>query len=279
MVPVVVALSSVGFSSSSFFLSSPAPTAWSPAAAAAAAVLPVAIPAPGGAIASPSSIVSSLLATALRWGAKVGDADDVMLAMASPEAYWLLREWRSQAFGDQEAMRGMLRAARRDLLQVARSDEALRGASVTVRTKGLFSTFHKAVVRRQQVHDVLALRVVLRRGADEQACFDAHHALRRVWGSLGGRHKDYVSAPKANGYQALHDTMVLPSGHEFELQLRTAEMHKKAEWGTAAHRTYKGALARLPLAVLSGVAGASAAGPRWPLQPETALGYAARLAN
>lgn len=192
----------------------------------------------------------------------------------------MVRQWRSQAFGDQEAMRGMLRGARQHLLRVARTDATLRGATVTVRTKGLFSTFHKAVVRRQQVHDVLALRVVLRPRLGEQACFDAHAALRRVWGSVGGRHKDYVSAPKANGYQALHDTMRLPSGHEFEVQIRTDEMHREAEYGAAAHRRYKGALARLPLAVLTGVADASSSMvARWPMQPEAALGLATRLSQ
>jgi len=273
MTAAVFGVAALGFATNMFQLRAPSISAWSPAAAAALPVLPV--PAP-----SPSWDVSSLLATTLRWGlSSCGDADDVMLAMVSPEAYWLLRDWRDRAFGDQEAMRGMVRGARQRLLRVARSEDSLRGATVTVRTKGLFSTFHKAVVRRQQVHDVLALRVVLRRGLGEEACFDAHDALRRVWASSAGRHKDYVSCPKVNGYQALHDTLVLPSGHEFEVQVRTEEMHREAEYGAAAHRRYKGALARLPMAVLTGVAGASSPGARWPMQPETALGLAARLSQ
>ena len=226
---------------------------------------------------SPSAIVSNLLSSALQWGlASCSEADDVMLALVSPEAYWLLREWRASTFGDQMAIRGMLHNARSDLLRLGKSEEALRGASVSVRTKGLFSTFHKAVVRKQHVHDVLALRVVLRRGVSADGCFDAHARLRQRWGSVSGRHKDYVSAPKRNGYQALHDTMVLPSGHEFECQIRTDEMHREAEFGYAAHRRYKGALVRLPAAVISGLAGAAG---RWPLQPQEALGLAARIAQ
>jgi len=281
MAAALFGVSALGFATSMIQSRAPPTFAWSPAAAAA---LPVGLPAP---LRSPMGVVSNLLATTLRWGlSSCGDADDVMLAMVSPEAYWLLRDWRTRAFGDQEAMRGAMRGVRQRVMRAARAEEALRGATVTVRTKGLFSTFHKAVVRKQQVHDVLALRVVLRRGLDEQACFDAHDALRRVWTSSPGRYKDYVACPKPNGYQALHDTMVLPSacicapGRPFEVQVRSEEMHREAETGAAAHRRYKGALARLPMAVLTGVAGASSPGTTsWPLQPETALGLAARLSQ
>ena len=228
------------------------------------------------------------MTAALKWGmTRIADADDVMLAMVSPHAYWLLREWRRRAFGDQEAMRGMLEDAKRQLTRLGASDAALRGASISVRTKGLFSTFHKAVVRQQHVHDVLAVRVVVKGGLDDEV-FSAHESIRRLWPSEEGRYKDYVARPKANGYKALHDTMVLPSGHAFEVQVRSRAMHLEAEHGTAAHRRYKGALCRLPMAVMSGVALVpSSSGVvqlqrmvplPWPLAGDTTLSLAARLA-
>lgn len=182
------------------------------------------------------------------------ESDDVMLAMVSPHAYWLLREWRRHAFGDLMTSRQALEGVRQQILAAGAKEGVLRGASVTVRTKGLWSTFHKAVVRHQKVNDVLAVRVVLRKGLQGEECFDASDVMRNMWATQPGRHKDYVSAPKTNGYQALHDTMLLPSGHSFEVQIRSHLMHQHAEFGPAAHRRYKGALLDLPMTILSGVA-------------------------
>jgi len=210
-------------------------------------------------------------------------ADDVMLALVSPDAYWLLSEWRRNTFGDQLAMRQMLKGAQQQVCDAAAFEPALQGAVVSVRTKGLWSTFHKATVRQQQVHDVLALRVVLKGEQDEDQCYHALSALRRMWSPVPGRSKDYVTNPKPNGYQALHETMRLLSGHQMEVQIRTEHMHDEAELGSAAHRKYKGALAALPATVMSGVALSSYDRPawplrtRWPLPPMTALKLATRL--
>ena len=178
---------------------------------------------------------------AVRWGLQRSmQADDIMLALISPQAYWLLREWRTEAFGVQEAMRCSLANARQQILRMSTAHRALRGVEVSVRHKGLWSTFHKATVRRKHVHDVLAVRVVLR-GDDPDDCYDALRALRERWSSVGdARFKDYVRFPKANGYQGLHDTLRLPCGRQFEVQIRTAAMHAHAEFGPASHRHYKG---------------------------------------
>jgi len=249
--------------------------------AAAAPPIPDLVPA----VVSPHHPHNSLMpifATTLKWGlSRIADADDMLLAMVSPQAYWLLREWRNKVFGDQEATRGMLMSARQQLIRQGATEDALRGASISVRTKGLFSTFHKAVVRKQTVHDILAVRVVLRHGLDAEELYGAHDAMRRTFPTKTARHKDYVARPKANGYRALHDTMMLPSGQPFEVQIRTRAMHMEAEYGSAAHRRYKGALARLPMAVMSGVAGgmpSSPRGMRWPVPGEAALALSTRLA-
>lgn len=207
-------------------------------------------------IAPAAAAVNDLFASALRWGMShcAVDADDVMLAMVSPHAYWLLRDWRRRTFGDLQTSRHALEGVRQAILKAGASEDVLRGASVTVRTKGLWSTFHKAAVRQQQVHDVLAVRVVLRKGFGAEDCFSANEAVHAMWASQPGRHKDYITNPKPNGYRALHETMVLPSGTAFEMQIRSHAMHREAEFGAAAHRRYKGALLKLPMAVMSGVA-------------------------
>lgn len=195
------------------------------------------------------SPICSLLSTALRWGlAHCTHQDDFLLAMASPEAYWLLREWRRTTYGDLDELRHTLRTARDELLL-----QLPEGTKICVRTKGLWSTFHKAAVRGQTVHDVLALRVVVR-GDDDEKLYAALEAVRELYPSANSRFKDYVARPKANGYRALHDTLVLPSGAAMEVQFRTEVSHREAQYGAAAHGRYKGALCYLPATVLRGIA-------------------------
>lgn len=216
-------------------------------------------------------------------------ADDIMLALVSPEAYWLLREWRMQAFGAQEAMKACLESTKQQIRAMGNEHPVLRHAAVAVRSKGLWSTFHKATVRQKTVHDVLAVRVVVR-GEDAADVYEALAAIRHLYPSVGeGRFKDYVRRPKPNGYQGLHDTLRLPNGQLFEIQVRTERMHEHAMWGGAAHRKYKSGPMWLSQRMLSGVAsGVAAAVPgargqvtqlRWPLHGQTALTLASRVAG
>lgn len=182
-------------------------------------------------------------------------ADDVMLALASPEAFWLLREWRMQAFGAQYALKDTLDGTRRQIHTLAaEGHDVLWSSDVSVRPKGLWSTFHKAVVRGKHVSDVLAVRVVLHGSHGEDACYEALEAMRTRWPSVAGRFKDYVRFPKPNGYSGLHDTLLLPSGQPFELQIRTEEQHMLAEFGSAAHKRYKGVPTSLFAVMLAGIA-------------------------
>lgn len=201
-------------------------------------------------------------------------AEDLMLALVSPEAFWLLREWRRQAFGELDLRRDVLDSTQQHIRsRSVQAGSPLRGASVSVRSKGLWSTFHKAVVRHKEVHDVLAVRVVLRDDADVYA---ALQDIRTYYPSVPGRFKDYVLSPKANGYGALHDTLVLPCGRPFEIQLRTAAMHREAEFGEASHRRYKASPGEVAEHMLKGIIDGRT---RWPMQPQTAITLAAKLAE
>jgi len=181
----------------------------------------------------------SLFVAALRWGMLHSHVDDVMLALVSPETYWVLKCWRQNTFGDVEHLGKLLESARKNLLDgdIVEGELSRQVLSVSVRTKGLWSTFHKATVRGKAVHDVMALRVVIR--GNEELCMRVLYSLRQKWPSVPGRFKYYISAPKKNGYQALHDTMLLLGGQPVEIQVRTEAMHAHAEHGPAAHRRYK----------------------------------------
>ena len=113
--------------------------------------------------------------------------------------------------------------------------------------------FHKACIRRVPVHDVLALRIVLR-SENTAACYAAHRIVLGLWSARPNRCKDYVHAPKLNGYRALHETVLLPRGRPMEVQIRTGEMHRLAEWGEASHRAYKGLCFDYPSRLLSDLA-------------------------
>jgi len=210
----------------------------------------------------------NLFAAALRWGMlQSSDVDDCMLALTSPESFWLIRSWRQRMYGDQRGCVAALHAARQQLSSGDVLEPALRKrmASVSVRGKSLWSTFHKAAVQQRQVHDVLALRVIVK-GDDEAACFETLERMRAAWPSVGGRFKDYISAPKANGYRAIHDTVLLPGGRPMEIQIRTEAQHATAEYGSASHRRYKGAAYLLPRTMLAGVGAAPAPFRRSPLR-------------
>jgi GTP pyrophosphokinase len=86
------------------------------------------------------------------------------------------------------------------------------------------------------VHDVLALRIIVPTVAD---CYQALGVIHGLYKPLAGRFKDYIAAPKPNGYQSLHTTIFLGDGGTLEVQIRTKEMHMEAEFGIASHLAYK----------------------------------------
>ncbi len=112
-------------------------------------------------------------------------------------------------------------------------------ARVEWRIKRLYSIYQKiqrAKVTFDQVYDFLALRVITQ---DVSACYAVFGLIHALWRPVPGRIKDFIAIPRANRYQSLHTTVMGDGGHQFEVQIRTEEMHRIAEEGIAAHWKYK----------------------------------------
>jgi guanosine-3',5'-bis(diphosphate) 3'-pyrophosphohydrolase len=120
-----------------------------------------------------------------------------------------------------------------------RLDEMGVEADVTGRPKHLWSIYEKMVVRGKEfddINDLVAIRVVVE---TEKDCWAALGAIHAIWAPVHGRFKDYINTPKFNMYQSLHTTVIGLDGKPVEVQIRTSEMHHRAEYGIAAHWGYK----------------------------------------
>ncbi len=112
-------------------------------------------------------------------------------------------------------------------------------ARVEWRIKRLYSIYQKierTKVSFDQVYDLLAIRVITQ---DVASCYAVFGLIHTLWRPVPGRIKDFIAIPRANRYQSLHTTVMSASGHQFEVQIRTEEMHRLAEEGIAAHWKYK----------------------------------------
>ncbi|NUQ19599.1 MAG: bifunctional (p)ppGpp synthetase/guanosine-3',5'-bis(diphosphate) 3'-pyrophosphohydrolase [Gemmatimonadaceae bacterium] len=167
----------------------------------------------------------------VRW-----ELEDLAFKHIETDEYKKLAKLVAQKRGEREKLIAMLR----EPLEAELRRAGIRNVEVTGRPKHLWSIYKKMKQRDkpyEEIFDLLAIRVLVDTVPD---CYHALGVIHDGWTAVQERIKDYIAQPKSNGYQSLHTTIFGPGRHLFEIQIRTREMHRTAEYGIAAHWLYKG---------------------------------------
>jgi GTP diphosphokinase / guanosine-3',5'-bis(diphosphate) 3'-diphosphatase len=166
---------------------------------------------------------------AIKW-----ELEDLCFKYLEPEAYRELARKVSDKRREREEWIENLRVPLESELRAAGME-----VEVTGRPKHLWSIYRKMVQREKnydEIYDLMAVRVIVDTIAD---CYHALGVIHNRWTPLTERFHDYIATPKSNMYQSLHTTIFGPGGRLYEIQIRTREMHRTAEYGIAAHWKYK----------------------------------------
>ena len=167
---------------------------------------------------------------AIKW-----ELEDLAFATLHPRKYAEIKQLVAQQRNEREVYveRGRAGSSPSELKQVGIE------AEISGRAKHFYSIYTKMTKKGREfneIFDLTAMRVIVGSVKD---CYGAIGVIHSLWKPLPGRFKDFVAMPKANMYQALHTTVIGPEGKPLEIQIRTEEMHKLAEYGIAAHVAYK----------------------------------------
>ena len=162
------------------------------------------------------------------------ELDDLSLKYLKPDVYYdLVEKVALRKSAREEFVNSIVKQVKQHM------EDANIRAQVDGRVKHFFSIYKKMVNQDKtidQIYDLFAVRIIVDTVKD---CYAALGVIHEMYKPIPGRFKDYIAMPKANMYQSLHTTLIGPNGQPFEIQIRTFEMHKTAEYGIAAHWKYK----------------------------------------
>ena len=162
------------------------------------------------------------------------ELDDLSLKYLKPDVYYDLVEKINLKKSEREQfVQSIVDQVKKHM------DQAGISAEVNGRVKHFFSIYKKMVNQDKtldQIYDLFAVRIIVDTVKD---CYAALGVIHEMYTPVPGRFKDYIAMPKPNMYQSLHTTLIGPNGQPFEIQIRTFEMHRTAEYGIAAHWKYK----------------------------------------
>lgn len=162
------------------------------------------------------------------------ELEDLCLKYLEPEAYEYLVTNINQKLEERQMFVDTVVAQLKKMLE----ENGIEG-EVVGRPKHFYSIYKKMKKKGlslDQIYDLTAVRVIV---GEIEKCYEVLGIIHKQWKPVPGRIKDYIATPKRNMYQSLHTTVVTDFGQFFEIQIRTAEMHKMAEYGIAAHWKYK----------------------------------------
>ncbi len=162
------------------------------------------------------------------------ELDDLSLKYLEPDVFYdLVQQVNDRMTEREEFIQQIV-----DEVSQAMKDAGIQ-AEVSGRVKHFFSIYKKMVNQNKtldEIYDLFAVRIIVDSVRD---CYAALGVIHEMYTPIPGRFKDYIAMPKANMYQSLHTTLMSSTGQPFEIQIRTQEMHKTAEYGIAAHWKYK----------------------------------------
>lgn len=166
---------------------------------------------------------------AIKW-----ELEDLAFEVLEPKKFEEITRLVAERSPSREALSG-------DVVALVEQDLKRDGikATVTGRQKHFYSVYQKMVVRGREfndIYDLVGIRVLVK---DVRDCYAVLGSIHARWSPVPGRFKDYIAMPKFNLYQSLHTTVIGPSGKAIEIQIRTFDMHARAEFGIAAHWKYK----------------------------------------
>jgi GTP pyrophosphokinase len=162
------------------------------------------------------------------------ELEDNALRYLHPEVYYQLKRSVAKKKAEREKYTKEVTA-----ILSKRLGEAGLEADLSGRPKHFYSIYQKMQAQNlhyDQIYDLIAFRILVDSVGE---CYEALGVVHAAWKPVPGRFKDYIAIPKPNGYQSLHTTVIGPYGERIEIQIRTREMHRVAEYGIAAHWRYK----------------------------------------